>query len=327
MGGHQPARRRERPPTPGGDDCPGDHLEPLQLALHRGSAALPRSAWSGRNPRGRHRKLVRHLRSTGAQMGVISTQETDAAALVAKARAAPGMAGQDLATGISVVSRTPGPTGRATRSEKGRAGALPGGSPPCSGLRLRPQEGDDSPAGRPRLSGDGGSRAHLCGGRARSQARRRVPHQRPGRPGRSDGRRSRDCGDARSGAASSASASAPAAARAIGARTFKLKFGHRGANQPVQELKTGKVEITAQNHGFCGGWRQPQVRRRVTHLNLNDGTVEGLELETRPGLQRPVPPGGFTGSARLARPVRSLHPTRRPRGIGAASPRLGGGKS
>ena len=71
--------------------------------------------------------------------------------------------------------------------------------------------------------------------------------------------------------------------RAIGATTFKLKFGHRGGNQPVKNLDTGRVEITSQNHGFavdraslekCGGI--------VTHINLNDDTVEGFRHKDLP---------------------------------------------
>jgi carbamoyl-phosphate synthase small subunit len=67
-------------------------------------------------------------------------------------------------------------------------------------------------------------------------------------------------------------------ALAIGAKTYKLKFGHRGANQPVKELATGKVDITAQNHGFAVDDQSLGKRARVTHVNLNDGTVEGLEV-------------------------------------------------
>lgn len=67
--------------------------------------------------------------------------------------------------------------------------------------------------------------------------------------------------------------------RALGLGTFKLKFGHRGGNQPVKELSSGKVEITAQNHGFCV--EMPAGKGlgdlRVTHINLNDGTLEGME--------------------------------------------------
>ncbi len=64
---------------------------------------------------------------------------------------------------------------------------------------------------------------------------------------------------------------------ALGGETFKLKFGHRGANQPVKDLSTGKVEITAQNHGFCVGiesLNDPDVE--LSHINLNDNTLEGL---------------------------------------------------
>ena len=64
---------------------------------------------------------------------------------------------------------------------------------------------------------------------------------------------------------------------ALGGKTFKLKFGHRGANQPVKDLATGKVEITSQNHGFCvdmDSLRDPDIE--LSHINLNDGTLEGL---------------------------------------------------
>lgn len=64
---------------------------------------------------------------------------------------------------------------------------------------------------------------------------------------------------------------------ALGGRTFKLKFGHRGANQPVKDLSTGKVEITSQNHGFCVDMESlEKAHVEVSHINLNDNTVEGL---------------------------------------------------
>jgi carbamoyl-phosphate synthase small subunit len=65
-------------------------------------------------------------------------------------------------------------------------------------------------------------------------------------------------------------------ALACGAKTFKLKFGHRGANQPVMDLETGKVEITSQNHGFAVDEETLPRELEVTHRNLNDGTIEGL---------------------------------------------------
>ena len=69
---------------------------------------------------------------------------------------------------------------------------------------------------------------------------------------------------------------------AMGAQTFKLKFGHRGANHPVKELETGKVEITSQNHGFAVDPASLPSGVKITHLNLYDGTVEGLRHETKP---------------------------------------------
>lgn len=68
---------------------------------------------------------------------------------------------------------------------------------------------------------------------------------------------------------------------AIGGRTYKLKFGHHGANHPVKDLLTGKVEITSQNHGFCVDAASLPRTCSVTHQNLNDGTVEGFEDEQR----------------------------------------------
>jgi len=68
---------------------------------------------------------------------------------------------------------------------------------------------------------------------------------------------------------------------ALGAKTYKLKFGHRGGNQPVKDLTTGKVEITAQNHGFAVDESSLLGDSRVTHVNLNDKTVEGLADEKR----------------------------------------------
>jgi carbamoyl-phosphate synthase small subunit len=65
---------------------------------------------------------------------------------------------------------------------------------------------------------------------------------------------------------------------ALGGKTFKLKFGHHGCNQPVKDLATGKVEITSQNHNFSVDADSLGGRARITHVNLNDGTVEGLSV-------------------------------------------------
>jgi carbamoyl-phosphate synthase small subunit len=69
---------------------------------------------------------------------------------------------------------------------------------------------------------------------------------------------------------------------AMGGLTYKLKFGHRGANHPVKQLETGRVEITSQNHGFAVDPESLPAGVRVTHLNLYDGTVEGLRHASKP---------------------------------------------
>jgi carbamoyl-phosphate synthase small subunit len=71
-------------------------------------------------------------------------------------------------------------------------------------------------------------------------------------------------------------------AQALGGKTFKLKFGHRGANQPVKDLETGKVEITSQNHGFAVDAASLPPEVSVNRINLNDQTVEGLRHKKKP---------------------------------------------
>ena len=125
--------------------------------------------------------------------------------------------------------------------------------------------------------------------------------------------------------------------RAVGLETFKLPFGHRGANHPVKDLETGRIEITAQNHGFavlgpggeqhdrrptsrCAG-RPTSAPPSCQQLNLYDRTVEGLVLRDVPGVDRPVPPRGgpgarttrctcSTGSWSWPLPRRRRHPAR-----------------
>ena len=69
---------------------------------------------------------------------------------------------------------------------------------------------------------------------------------------------------------------------AMGAQTYKLKFGHRGANHPVKDLESGKIEITSQNHGFAVDPKSLPAGVKVTHVNLYDQTIEGLRHETKP---------------------------------------------
>jgi carbamoyl-phosphate synthase small subunit len=70
---------------------------------------------------------------------------------------------------------------------------------------------------------------------------------------------------------------------ALGGKTFKLKFGHRGANQPVKNLLTGRIEITSQNHGFAVDTDSLKGENiEITHINLNDNTLEGFRHKECP---------------------------------------------
>lgn len=89
--------------------------------------------------------------------------------------------------------------------------------------------------------------------------------------------------------------------RALGLETFKLKYGHRGINQPVKDLTTGKVEITSHNHGFAvhapieGTFETPYGPGRVTHIGLNDQVVEGLALLEAPAFSVQYHPEAAAG--------------------------------
>jgi carbamoyl-phosphate synthase small subunit len=82
---------------------------------------------------------------------------------------------------------------------------------------------------------------------------------------------------------------------ACGATTFKLKFGHRGANQPVHDLDTGRVEITSQNHGFAVSDENLPAWLEVTHRNLNDQTIEGVRHRELPAFSVQYHPEASAG--------------------------------
>ncbi len=109
--------------------------------------------------------------------------------------------------------------------------------------------------------------------------------------------------------------------RAVGLETFKLPFGHRGANHPVRDLQTGRVEITSQNHGFAAlgpsgartidtdeavRWETDFGAAALSHVNLYDRTVEGLELLDVPGGTVQYHPEAGPRPARQPVPLRPL---------------------
>jgi carbamoyl-phosphate synthase small subunit len=93
----------------------------------------------------------------------------------------------------------------------------------------------------------------------------------------------------------------------LGAKTHKMKFGHHGANQPVRDITTGRVEITSQNHSYAVDPKTLPSDLELTHVNLNDQTVEGMRQATDklPGVQDVQYPPGSGAGGRFRLPATS----------------------
>jgi len=227
------------------------------------------------------RALTRHLRDRGAQPGVLSSIELDADRLVTRARALPSMVGQDIVREVTVDrphrwsqgSWELGRGYRAPAAERFRVVAFDSGIK-LNILRELAARGcavEVVPASTPAAavlerSPDG---IFLANG--------------PGDP---------EPVDYLASTVGALVGRVPVfgiclghqiLALALGAETFKLKFGHHGANHPVKHLVTGRVEITSQNHGFAVDPASLERRSLVqTHVNLNDSTCEGLRHRELP---------------------------------------------
>ncbi|MEM6469575.1 MAG: glutamine-hydrolyzing carbamoyl-phosphate synthase small subunit [Planctomycetota bacterium] len=225
------------------------------------------------------RALVRKIRTAGAMRGVLSTIDLDDDSLVKKARESDGLVGRDLVKEVmpSVVRQWDDKLDAWTETEIGRQGAS-GASKGCHvvcmdfGMKWN----------IPRHFASRGNRVTVVPGNTSADDVLKLEPEGvflsngPGDPEPLDYAHQTIAILIGKKPIFGICLGHQLLSLAMGAKTFKLKFGHRGANQPVLDLETGKVEITTQNHGFAVEESSLPDSLKVTHRNLNDDTIAGV---------------------------------------------------
>ena len=243
------------------------------------------------------RSLVRRIRQQGAMKGVLSTVDLDDARLVAKARASAGLVGRDLVREVV-------PTEPRVWDEKLSEWARLPSAPSPAGGGAQPHVvaidyGMKWNIGR--HLHDMGCRVTVVPG---TYSASEVMALKPDGVFLSNGPGDPEPLEYAVGAIRELMPQVPVfgiclghqlLSLACGAKTFKLKFGHRGANQPVHNLATGRVEITSQNHGFAVSEDDLPAELEVTHRNLNDNTIEGVRHRTLPAFSVQYHPEASAG--------------------------------
>ena len=249
------------------------------------------------------RRLVRHIRSQGAMSGVLSTLDLNDASLVAKAKASPGLVGRDLVKEVLPA------TSRQWVEDLSKWAILPGMGDFSD--RVRTDANGLNPHvvaldygmkwNIPRHLTHEGFRVTVLPGTASTEE---VLEQKPDGIFLSNGPGDPEPLDYAIQTIRELLGTRPMFGiclghqlfgLACGAHTFKLKFGHRGANQPVLDLRSGKVEITSQNHGFAIDEASLPDCLEITHRNLNDDTVAGLQHREVPAFSVQFHPEASAG--------------------------------
>ena len=259
------------------------------------------------------RALVRRLRIRGAMKGVLSTRDLDDASLVAKAVASPGLVGRDVVR--EVIPDRPvqwsEPLSPWTRLERGKGLGIRDRGLDASTPNPNPQTPIPSPHvvaldygmkwNIARHLFDMGCRVTILAGTATAEEVLALKpdgvflSNGPGDPEPLHYAQKTIRGLLGKRPIFGICLGHQLLGLACGAKTFKLKFGHRGANQPVLNHQTGRVEITCQNHGFAVEPEGLPDDLEVTHINLNDDTIEGLRHRKYPAFSVQYHPEASAG--------------------------------